>query len=201
MKGEKNMENTNVAAKSAAETVAKPQPTLWEIDAAHSYAHFSVRHMMVSNVRGGFDNVAGFVELNEQDPTRSRVEATIGADSINTREQQRDGHLKSADFLDVAKYPTISFKSTQITKSEDGGWQLAGDLTIHGVTRPVTLNVEPLTPAIPDPWGKVRIGTSATTKINRRDFGLNWNAALEAGGVLVGNDVSITIDVELVKKN
>jgi polyisoprenoid-binding protein YceI len=195
------MESSKATSKSVSETAAQPQPTLWEIDAAHSYAHFSVRHMMVSNVRGGFGRVDGFVELNGQDPTRSKVEATIGADSINTREAQRDEHLKSADFLDVAKYPIISFRSTQITKSEDGGWQLVGDLTIHGVTRPVTLNVEALTPAIPDPWGKIRMGTSATTKINRRDFGLNWNAALEAGGLLVGNDVSITIDVELVKKS
>ena len=131
--------------------------------------------------------------------TKSRVEASIEAASINTRDAQRDAHLKSADFFDVEKFPTLSFKSTRITRVGDGELGVAGDLTIHGVTRNVVFDVEGPTPPAKDPWGNTRMGLSATTKINRKDFGLTWNAALETGGILVGDEVTITLDVQFVK--
>ena len=171
----------------------------WQIDPSHSTAQFSVRHMMVSNVRGEFGKLSGQVQLDDADLTKSSVEATIDATSINTREPMRDAHLKSPDFFDVAKYPTLTFKSTQVKKA---GNKLAvtGELTMHGVTRPVTLDVQ-LTQEVKSPFGDTRRGASATGKINRKDFGLNWNKAIEAGGVLVGEEVTLTIDVELVKQN
>lgn len=172
----------------------------WQIDASHSSAHFSVRHMMVTNVRGEFSQLAGTVRLDPADITKSYVEATIQADSINTRDAQRDAHLKGADFLDVAKYPTIEFRSTRVTRKGPGELALAGDLTIHGVTRPVVLAVETEDVELKDPFGNVKRGATATTTINRKDFGLTWNMALETGGFIVGDEVKITLDVELVKQ-
>jgi polyisoprenoid-binding protein YceI len=137
--------------------------------------------------------------LDDADVTNSRAEATIQVASINTREPQRDAHLKSADFFDAEKFPTLSFTSTRIARGGDGELEVTGDLTIRGVSRTVVFHVEGLTAPTKDPWGNTRVGLSATTKINRRDFGLNWNAALEAGGFLVGEEVTITLDVELVK--
>jgi polyisoprenoid-binding protein YceI len=171
----------------------------WEVDSAHSSAQFSVRHLMVSNVRGEFGKVAGTVNLNDTDPTKSTVEVEIDATSVNTREPKRDEHLRSPDFFDVAKFPKITFKSTQISKVTEGKYSLVGNLTIHGVTKPVTLTTE-LSPEIKDPWGNVKRGGTATTTINRKDFGLTWNKALEAGGVVVGDAVNIVVDVELARK-
>ena len=173
--------------------------TTWNIDPVHSVAEFKVKHMMISNVKGQFAQVSGVLVLDEKDLTNSRVEASIDGASINTRDAQRDGHLKSADFLHIEKFPALSFKSTRINRTADGELTVAGDLSIRGVTRNVVFTIEGPTPPAKDPWGNTRIGLSATTKINRKDFGLTWNAALETGGILVGDDVTITLDVEFVK--
>jgi polyisoprenoid-binding protein YceI len=172
----------------------------WNIDTAHSSAAFSVRHMMVSTVRGEFDKVSGSVDLNEKDITQSKVEAVIDATTISTRNEGRDKHLKSADFLDTANFPTITFKSSKVEKGANGKLTVTGDLTLHGVTKSVVLEVEPLSSAIKDQRGNMRSGTSATTKINRKEFGVNFNAALDGGGVVVSDEVTINIDVELVKQ-
>jgi polyisoprenoid-binding protein YceI len=173
-------------------------PITYEIDSTHSAVHFSVRHLMVSNVRGEFSKVSGTVKYDPNKPETSTAEATIDANSISTRDPQRDGHLKSPDFLDTEKFPSITFRSKKV-EIEQGGGKVTGDLTIHGVTREVTLEVEGPTPEVKDPWGKQRIGASATAKISRKDFGLTWNAALETGGVMIGDEVKITIDVEVVR--
>ena len=172
----------------------------WNLDPAHTSVQFSVRHLMVSTVRGAFGKVSGTVQADEQDPTRSKIEATIDAASIDTRIEKRDAHLKSADFLDVAKYPTITFVSKKIERAGQDHFKVTGDLTLHGVTREVILDVEGPTTEIKDPMGKTRAGALATTTINRKDFGLAWNQALEAGGVAVGDEVKITIDVEATKQ-
>jgi polyisoprenoid-binding protein YceI len=174
-----------------------PQIT-YEIDPVHSSVHFSVRHMMVSSVRGEFSKLSGVIKYDPQNPANSSVEATIDASSINTRDPQRDAHLKSADFVDVEKFPVITFRSKRI-EAQQGGGKITGDLTVHGVTREVTLDVEGPTPEIKDPWGKQRIGASATAKVNRKDFGLTWNQALEAGGLLVGDEVKGNIEIEAVR--
>lgn len=184
---------------TATQTATATKTTTWNIDPAHSVAEFKVKHMMISNVKGQFTAIKGTLSLDEDDVTQSRVEALIDAASINTREPQRDAHLKSADFFDAEKFPTLTFKSTRITAKAEGELAVAGDLTIHGVTRNVVFTVEGPTAAAKDPWGNTRVGLSATTKINRKDFGLTWNAALETGGILVGDEVTITLDVELVK--
>jgi len=173
--------------------------TTWNIDPVHSVAEFKVKHMMITNVKGQFTGVSGSLSLDGDDLNRSRVEATLDAASINTREPQRDTHLKSSDFFDVEKFPTLSFKSTHVSRNADGDLQVAGDLTIHGVTRNVTFEVEGPTAPAKDPWGNTRLGLSAITKISRKDFGLTWNATLETGGILVGDEVTITLDVELIK--
>ena len=173
--------------------------TTWNIDPAHTTAEFKVRHMMITNVRGHFSGITGVLTSDDQDVTKSKVEASIPAASINTREPDRDTHLKSADFLDVEKFPTLTFASTNITRKGEGELEVEGDLTIHGVARRVVFAVEGPTPPGKDPWGNTRIGWTATTKINRKDFGLNWNAGLETGGILVGDDVTLTLDVEAVK--
>lgn len=173
--------------------------TTWEIDPAHSSANFSVRHMMIAKVHGGFSQLSGRLYLDRKDLSKSSVEAVIDAASIDTRESKRDEHLRSADFFDVQKYPTLTFKSKEILVNGEG-FQMVGDLTLHGVTKEVTLAVEGLDSEIKDPWGNIKIAASATTKIKRKDFGLNWNAALETGGVLVGDDVNITLDIQFVRK-
>lgn len=170
----------------------------WTIDPAHSAAEFKVKHMMISNVKGQFSKLTGTLSLDPADITRSSVTATIDATSINTREPQRDAHLKSADFFDVEKFPTLEFKSTRVTRTGDDELKVEGELTIHGVTKNVTFAVEGPSAANKDPWGNQRIGLTATTKINRKDYGLTWNAALETGGILVGEEVTITLDVQFV---
>ena len=178
---------------------AQTATTTWNIDPVHSVAEFKVKHMMISNVKGQFTSLNGVLALDETDPTNSRVEATIEAASVNTRDAQRDAHLKSADFFDVEKFPKLSFKSTRISRIADGELAVAGELTIHGITRNAVFTVEGPTPPAKDPWGNTRVGLSATTKMNRKDFGLNWNTALETGGLLVGDEVTITLDVQFVK--
>ena len=173
--------------------------TTWHLDPTHSVAEFKVKHMMISNVKGQFATVTGVLTLDEADHTKSRVEASIEAASINTRDAQRDTHLKSEDFFHAEKFPMLSFKSTRMTRIGNGELAVAGDLTIRGVTRNVVFNVEGPTPPAKDPWGNTRLGLSATTKINRKEFGLTWNAALETGSILVGDDVTITLDVQFVK--
>src|SRR5215470_8771115 len=181
-------------------TVAAPQiTTTWNIDPAHSVAEFKVKHMMISNVRGQFSKLSGTLSLDESGHHNSRVEVSAEAASIHTSDDQRDAHLKSADFLDVEKFPTLSFKSSVVRILNDGELSVEGDLTIHGVTRKVNFAVEGPTPPSKDPWGNTRIAVSASTKINRKDFGLMWNAALEAGGILVGEEVTITLETQFVK--
>lgn len=176
-----------------------PTTTTWNLDSVHSIAEFKVKHMMISNVKGQFTGISGTLLLDGEDITNSRIEASIDASSVNTRDAQRDAHLKNADFFDVEKFPTLTFQSTGVKRSGDDELAVTGKLTLHGITREVVFKVEGPTAAGKDPWGNTRIGLSAVTKINRKDFGLTWNAALEAGGVLVGEDVTITLDVEFVK--
>jgi polyisoprenoid-binding protein YceI len=180
-------------------TAVLPQTTTWNIDPAHSMAEFKVKHMMIANVKGQFSKVSGALFLDESDLANSRVEASIEAASIHTRDDQRDTHLKSADFFHVEKFPTLHFKSKGISIVKDGELSVEGDLMIRGVTRKVHFAVEGPTPPTKDPWGNTRVAISAITKINRKDFGLTWNAALETGGILVGDEVTITLDVEFVK--
>jgi polyisoprenoid-binding protein YceI len=182
-------------------TNATPQSTVstWNLDPVHSVAEFKVKHMMISNVKGQFTAIKGTLAYDEKDVTNSRVEASIDASSISTGDPQRDAHLKSADFFDAEKYPALTFRSTGIQRTGDGELAVTGDLTIHGVTKQVVFDVEGPTPSGKDPWGNTRVGLSATTKINRKDFGLTWNAALETGGILVGEEVTITRDVQFVK--
>jgi polyisoprenoid-binding protein YceI len=171
----------------------------WDFDLTHSSINFHARHLMVSKVHGRFTKWSGSLELDEQDLTRSKLDVTIDAASIETREDKRDEHLRSADFLEVDKYPTITFKSTAITRDGEDTYRLVGDLTIHGVTRSVTLDVEGGA-RVTDPWGGTRTGFSAKTSISRKDFGLTWNVALEAGGFLVSDKLEITLEIEAVKK-
>ena len=177
----------------------QPSTTTWQIDPVHTTAEFKVRHMMITNVKGQFTSIKGMLTLAESDVTKSHVEASIEAASLNTREPDRDAHLKSVDFLDVEKFPSLTFVSTGITRVSEDEVKVEGDLTIHGVTRRVTFSVEGPTPPAKDPWGNNRIGFSAQTKINRGEFGLTWNTALETGGILVGDEVTITLDVQAVK--
>ena len=172
--------------------------TTWTIDPAHSHVEFAVKHLMISTVKGRFAVVQGTIVTDESDPAKGRVEVAIDADSIDTREAQRDAHLKSADFFDVEKFPKLTFTSTKIAGDRDS-FKLTGDLTIHGVTRPVTLDVTSEGRG-KDPWGGDRAGFSATGKIKRSEFGLTWNQVLETGGFVVGDDVKIALEIELVKK-
>jgi len=173
--------------------------TTWNIDPAHAAAEFKVKHMMISHVKGHFGKLSGKLTLDDAELTNSHVEAVIDASSLETRDSQRDAHLKSGDFFDVEKFPTLSFKSTRVRVVGDEELSVEGDLTIRGVTRKATFAVEGPTPPTQDPWGNTRLGISATTKINRKDFGLTWNATLETGGILVGDEVAITLDVEFIK--
>ena len=178
---------------------AAPAITTWKIDASHTHAEFAVRHLMISTVKGRFGDVRGVVQIDETDISRSSVDVAIGVASIDTREPQRDAHLRSSDFFDADHFPEIAFKSTHVGGAGDR-FSVTGDLTIRGTTRPVVLDVTAEGRG-KDPWGGQRAGFSATGKIKRSEFGLTWNQLLETGGVAVGDDVKISLDVELVKQN
>jgi len=189
----------DVEAQSGGRTLAgvpAPEPGVYDLDLAHSHVGFSVRHMMVSKVKGGFTEYSGEIVIAD-DPLESHVEVTIEAKSIDTREEARDNHLRSSDFFDVETYPQLTFRSGKITPGKDGNFELAGDLEIFGKTNPVTLEVEELG-SVKDPWGKTRIGFSAKSEIDREEFGLSYNAALEAGGVVIGKKVALELEVEAV---
>lgn len=171
----------------------------WKIDSAHSAIQFSVRHMMISKVRGNFENFSGTIDFDPDNMTNTSVDVTIDAASISTREAQRDGHLKSPDFLDAENYPAVTFKSSRVEQTGAKSGKLYGDLTIRTITRPVVLDVE-YAGLAKSPWGTTSAGFSASTKINRKDWNLTWNQALETGGVLVGDEIAISIEVELVKQ-
>ena len=170
----------------------------WNIDPSHSGIHFTVRHMVIAKVRGWFDRFEGTLDYDAADPTKSKIAVRIEAASVNTREPKRDEHLRSADFFDVEKFATLTFASTRIERESDTEYRVAGDLTIHGVTKPVVLEAE-LLGGGKDPWGNARLAFQAKTTIHRKDFGLNWNQVLEAGGVLVADKVEISLDVEALE--
>jgi len=171
----------------------------WNIDPDHSSTGFKVRHLMVSNVKGSFGKVQGAVTIDDKDITKSSVSVTVDTASIDTGVAKRDTHLRSPDFLDVGKYPTMTFVSTKVAKNGSNGLKVTGNLTLHGITRPIVLDVEGPSGESKDPWGNMRRGASATAKIDRKDFGLTWNKALETGGVVVGEDINIIIEVEMIK--
>jgi polyisoprenoid-binding protein YceI len=172
----------------------------WQMDPDHSSFQFKIRHLTVSNVRGDFSKATGVVTMDEKDITKLKVEVTIDATSVNTGHAKRDEHLRGPDFFDVTKYPTITFVSKKVIKADTNRLKVMGDLTIHGLTREITVDVEGPTPEVKDPWGSFRRGAAATTRINRRDFGMTWNKLLDTGGLLVGEDLDIYVEVELVKK-
>lgn len=171
--------------------------TTWEIDPAHSGAHFAVRHLMISTVRGTLGKITGTVVLDDTDITKSRVEATVDATGIDTREAKRDDHLKGPDFFDVEKFPTITFVSKRIEPGAEGHYKVIGDLTMHGVTKEVVLDASGSTTPIQDAFGNTKLGGTVTTKLNRQDFGISYGGP---GGVMIGNEVDVTIDIELIKK-
>lgn len=183
----------------ADQTQTAAASSTWDIDPAHTLAEFSVKHMMITTVRGRFGAVSGTVELDEARPEKSKVEVEIDAQSIDTREEKRDGHLRSADFLEVEKHPKITFRSTRVTAKGEDRFEVEGDLTIRGVTKPTVLDVKREGSA-KSPWGQEVMGFTADTKLDRREYGLQWNQALETGGVLVGNEVKVHLEVELIKR-
>jgi polyisoprenoid-binding protein YceI len=172
--------------------------SLWSLDQPHASIHFKVRHMAISWVRGEFRNVSGTLNLDEDDITRSRVAVDIDASSVDTRDEQRDQHLRSAEFLDAQTYPKIHFQSTRITRSASDSYVLAGDLTVRGVSKPIELDVREVSPIAKDPWGNTRLAATAICQVSRRDFGLTWNTVLESGGLLLGDEIVINVDVEFV---
>jgi len=182
-----------------APTAASSALSTWIIDPSHSAAEFKVRHMMISHVKGTFSGLSGVLKLDETDYTHSTVEVSIPAASVRTVDDSLNAHLKDADFFDAVKFPTLTFKSRSIRSTGDRDYAVTGDLTIRGVTKSVTLSVNDVSEPSKDPWGNQRIGLSASTKINRKDFGFVWNAPLELGGVLVGDEVAITLDVQFIK--
>ncbi len=171
----------------------------YQIDSSHSGANFSVKHMMVTNVSGRFSNVKGAVTFDEKNLSKSSIEATVDIETINTNEPKRDAHLKSQDFFDVAKFPQMTFKSTKVYKA-GGVTKADGDLTLHGVTKPVTLTLNQLSGEVKHPMGTIVRGAVATTRISRKDYGLTWNKTIEAGGILVGDEIAITLEIELSRK-
>jgi polyisoprenoid-binding protein YceI len=172
----------------------------YQIDSAHTHAQFKVRHLMVSNVKGDFDKVTGTIVLDDADPSASSINVTVDIASISTREPQRDAHLKSADFFDVEKFPTMTFVSKNVVKSGEDSYEVVGDLTLHGVTKTIDLNVEEVTSEMKDPFGLLRRGASAKASILRSDFGLKYNSILEAGGVAISDEVHVTIDTEFTRQ-
>ena len=188
-----------IVAAAAFTLPALASASTWNIDPDHSNVGFKVRHLMVSNVKGSFEKHKGTVEINDKDITKSKVAVTIDTASVNTNVAKRDEHLRSADFFDAAKYPTMTFVSKSVAKAGKGKLKVTGDLTLHGVTKQVVLNVEGPAKESKDPWGNIRSGVTAGTKINRKDFGLVYNAALETGGVAVGEEVDINLEIEMIK--
>ena len=168
----------------------------WTFDESHSAATFTVKHMMVTNVMGQVKGIKGTIDIDDKDLTKSKVDVTLDIATINTQNEKRDNHLRSPDFFDTQKFPVIKFVSTKVVKTADG-LKVTGDLTIRGTTKQVDLNVDGPTAEVKDPWGKKKRGFSATTKINRKDFGVSWNKTLDGGGIMVGDDVKISIDAEL----
>ncbi|HEX9288811.1 MAG TPA: YceI family protein [Anaeromyxobacteraceae bacterium] len=193
------MKKTLATLLLALPVLALAAPATWDVDSAHTSSAFAVRHLVISTVRGEFGKTAGAVTFDDKDVSKSTVDATIDATTIDTREPKRDEHLRSPDFFDTAKYPTITFKSTQVEKAGEGKLKVTGHLTLHGVTKPVVLDVAGPTAEVKDPWGNVRRGFSATARINRQDFGLAFSKTIEAGPV-VGDEVTISLDGELIKK-
>jgi polyisoprenoid-binding protein YceI len=179
---------------------ASAATSTWQIDPAHSSAQFAVRHLAISTVRGAFSKVTGTVVFDDKDVSKSSVDVTIDVSTVDTREPNRDKDLMSDHFFDVAHYPTMTFKSTKVEQAGVGKLKITGDLTIHGTTKQVVLDVDGPTAAVKDPWGNQRAAVNATTKINRQDYGVKWNATMDNGGVVVGDDVSITIDAEVIQK-
>lgn len=195
----------SAAASSATPTTVAPptaaaDPAAYDIDASHSRVGFSVRHMMVSNTRGEFKKYSGTVFIDEKDLSKTAIDITVETDSIDTGDKKRDDHLKSPDFFDSKKFPKMTFKSTKAERKATGGYALTGDLTIRDKTKSITLDVDPLTPELKDPWGGTHRGTHASAKINRTDFDLKWNKALESGGVVVAEEVTLDLEIELLKK-
>jgi polyisoprenoid-binding protein YceI len=172
----------------------------WAIDPAHTSVQFAIRHMMVSNVRGEFTKLTGSVQGDEAKPTEAVIAVVIDPGSVDTRDAKRDDHLRGADFFDVATHPVIAFKSKSIAAAGPGAFKVTGDLTMHGVTKEIVLDVADVTPAITDPFGKTRAGARATTKLNRKDFGINWSKTMDSGGLVVGEEVTVTVDVEAIKQ-
>ena len=172
----------------------------WQIDPVHTNIQFSVRHLMISNVKGVFHKFTGAFEIDDKDITKSKASSVIDVNSIDTGIEKRDEDLRSANFFDVAKYPTMTFVSKKFTRVGANKFKMTGDLTMHGITREVVLDMEGLETVVKDPWGNMRRGVTLATKINRRDFGLTYNKVLETGGVVVGDEVAISIEVEMVKK-
>jgi len=185
-------------ALAIAPALAFGQTATWNIDSSHSRAGFSVKHLVISDVKGEFDKLSGKAQVDETDLSKSSVEVTIEAASISTRDEKRDAHLKSADFFDVAKFPTITFKSTKVEAGKDGALTVTGDLTMHGVTKPVTLEGA-LTKAITDPWGNSRRGASFSGKLDRKAWGISWGKVTDVGAV-VGDEVKLDIQAEIVKE-
>jgi polyisoprenoid-binding protein YceI len=173
--------------------------TIWNIDPDHTNIGFKVRHLMISNVKGSFNKHSGVVDINDKDITKSKVQVSIDTASINTNVQKRDDHLRSTDFFDVTKFPTMTFVSKKVAKAGEDRLKVTGDLTLHGITKEVVLDVEGPTKESRDPYGYIRSGAVASTKINRKDFGLVWNKALETGGVVVGEEVTINLEIEMIK--
>jgi polyisoprenoid-binding protein YceI len=196
--GINQVENDMTLSIQDSSTLVTPS-TSWTIDPSHSAATFRVRHMMITHVQGEFQKLSGTVLFDPKRPEATKIQVEIDVASISTREEKRDEHLRSADFFDVAKFPTITFVSKSATAKGADGFLVTGDLTIHGVTKQVVLEVEGPTAEQADPWGNKRIGASATTKIKRSDFGMVWNTVIEAGGVAVADEVKIQIDVSLIK--
>lgn len=171
----------------------------WQIDPAHSTAQFSVRHLGISSVHGQFHKVTGTIFIDDKDIAKSAVDVRIDASTVDTQEPDRDKHLKSADFFDIEHYPAMTFKSTKVEQLAPGKLRVTGDLSIRGVSKQIVLDVEGPSAAIKDPWGSERAAASATVKINRQDFGVKWNKTLDSGGLMIGDDVAITLEVEMVK--
>jgi polyisoprenoid-binding protein YceI len=172
----------------------------YNVDQSHSSANFVVRHLMVSKVHGRFKTLSGTIDFDEKAPEKTSIELTIDANSIDTDDAKRDGHLKSADFFDTAQFPTITFKSKKVTPNGEGKYSVVGDLTMHGTTKEVTLNAEGFEVGQATPWGTIRRGGTATGTVNRRDFGVNWQKTLDKGGVMVGDEVTLTVDIEAETK-